>query len=218
MASTHLAQLRRRTPKPIRSLAWRVLTAVRRERPGLLMRYPLRAAPARVEAAPGYTVRAWQPGDDSGWIDLLNASGAFGRWDESRLVMEMDGLVRAAQFFALVAEGGQLVACTGVLARPLAGRPALEIAWVARHPGHAGRKLGLAVVTHAMEAALAQPGAPPLYLYTDDHRLTAIRMYLDLGFVPDLTSHRSYPRRWQGAFLALARRKGPSGSSAAVCE
>ena len=80
-------------------------------------------------------------------------------------------------------------------------------------PAHSGNQLGLAVMVRAMRAALALPGRRPVYLYTDHHRLTAIAMYLDLGFAPDLTSHRSYPGRWEAVFRALARRGRRTGKS-----
>lgn len=190
---------------------------LRRQRPGLLMRYARPAAPTEIEAPAGYEIRAWRPGDDEGWVDLLNASGAFGSWTPARLAAETRGLLREAQFFAV--QEGKLVAATGILARSLRRKPALELAWVARHPAHGGKELGRAVVIRALRAALALPGRRPVHLYTDDHRLTAIAIYLDLGFVPDLRSHRSYPGRWEAVFRALARRgQRATGSGEAAAD
>lgn len=188
----------------IRSAAWRALQVARRERPGLLMHYVPEGAPDEVAAADGYEIRAWQPGDEDAWVELMVASGAVGEWDLARLNRETRGLVRRAQFFAVWDR--TLVAATGILDRPLRGRPALELAWVVRHPAHVGNQLGLAVITRALRAALALPGERPVYLYTDDHRLTAIAIYLDLGFAPDLSSHRSFRARWEAVFRALALR------------
>lgn len=202
--------LRRRTPKQVRRAAWWMLRTARRERPALLMRYGLSVAPPEIAAPAGYELRAWRPGDDGRWVDLMNASGAFGRWDRARLSTETRGLLRETQSFAV--QGERLVAATGILDRPLSGRPALELAWVVRDPAHSGKQLGTSAMVRALRAALALPGGRPVYLYTDAHRLTAIRIYLDFGFVPDLTSHRSYPLRWEAVFRDLAVR----GSSPAL--
>ncbi|MGE3075581.1 MAG: GNAT family N-acetyltransferase [Dehalococcoidia bacterium] len=134
----------------------------------------------------------------------MNASDTFGEWDAERLRRENEGLIREAQVFAV--ENGRLVAATGVLERPLRGKPALEMAWVTRHPAHAGLGLGRAVFIRALREVLARRPGTLVYLYTDDHRLTAIEMYLDLGFVPELRSDRSYPGRWERVFVALVRR------------
>jgi GNAT superfamily N-acetyltransferase len=173
------------------------------------------SAPSPSHVASPYTVRAWRPGDEAGWVALLHESGAFGDWDLARLKQETRGLVPEAQFFAC--HEGQIVAATGVLDRPLGGQPGLEIAWVVRHPRHAGHELGLAVTTRALRAAAELRPPRPIYLYTDDHRLTAVAMYLKLGFVPDTRAHHSYAARWEAVLSALqSREQRPDGASPGV--
>ena len=185
--------------------AWRMLHIVRRERPALLMRYVRLEPPREAAIPPGYQIRSRQPGDDDRWVELLQACATFGDWDLDRLASEMRGLLRDVQFFAI--HDGMLVASTGILERQLRGRPGLELAWVARHPEHRGNLLGLSVTVRALRAGLASSPGRPIHLHTDDHRLTAIGMYLDLGFAPDLTGHRSFPRRWEAVFRDLVRRR-----------
>ena len=164
-----------------------------------------RTAPIKDAAPPpGYAVRAFRPGDEREWLALLNASGAFGDWDELRLSRETRDLLPEAQMFA--EQEGRLVAATGVLERPLRGKPALEMAWVTRDPRDAGNGLGRTVFVRSLHAIRELYPRTPVYLYTDDHRLTAIAMYLDLGFAPELRSHKSYPVRWERVFIELARR------------
>ena len=182
--------------EPISARATRIADAARNDRAG------------RRGAAVGYEIRTWQPGDNEQWVALLEATGTFGKWSSERLAAETVGLIRDAQFFAV--QGATIVAATGLVSRPLAGRPALEVAWVARHPAHRGHELGRSLVVRALRAAEEMPGSAPIYLYTDDHRLTAIDLYLDVGFVPDLTRHRSYPARWEEVFrgACVPRAKG----------
>ncbi|MGE0598384.1 MAG: GNAT family N-acetyltransferase [Dehalococcoidia bacterium] len=195
---------RERVPKPVRTAGWQAWARLKRQKPGLLMRFAGAIPDAEPVLSPGYELRTWLPGDDAQWLALMNASGAFGEWDAARLARENAGLVAEAQVFAVY--GGSLVAATGVLERPLRGKPALEMAWVTRHPAHAGHGLGRAVFLRSLcEILRTRPGTL-VYLYTDDHRLTAIAMYLDFGFVPELRSHRSYAGRWERVFVALARR------------
>lgn len=196
-------------PRPVRAIGWNALQWVKHETPALLMLHVGGELPARTFVADGYALRRWQPGDDSGWIALLNQSGAFGGWDEQRLARETAGLLRESQYFAL--SGSKLVAGAGVLERPLREHSALEIGWVVRDPDYKDKHLGLRVTEAALIHAREVAGARPVYLYTDDHRLTAIEMYVDLGFVPDLHSHRSYARRWERVFRELALRRRTSG-------
>ena len=206
-----VSTLRKHTPKPLRTVAWRTLNLFQRGRPALLMRH-VTIVPAAVVPPSGYEIRTWQPGDNEQWVALLEATGTFGKWSSERLAAETVGLIRDAQFFAV--HGATIVAATGLVSRLLAGRPALEVAWVARHPAHRGHELGRSLLVRALRAAEEMPGSRPIYLYTDDHRLTAIDLYLDVGFVPDLTRHRSYPARWEEVFRGLACRRRRAASSA----
>ncbi|MEO8541845.1 MAG: GNAT family N-acetyltransferase [bacterium] len=202
------ATWRRRVPRPLRAVGWKVLNAIKHEQPGLLMRYQGVSDLVEMPLPPGYELRPLREGDQQGWVALLNESGAFGEWDYERLERETHGLIRSAQFF--VEHDGELVAATGVLDRPLRHEPALEIGWVVRAPNHTGMNLGRVVVVRALHEATRIADARTVYLYTDDHRLTAIALYLDIGFVPDLVAHRSYKSRWQAVFAALDRRGAPS--------
>ena len=177
--------------------------------PGLLMRYTPASPPGEVAVPEPYTVRPWREGDDAGWIALFNASGEFEKWTEERLRREMRGLVREAQYFAC--HGDEIVAATGVLDRKLEGERAWEIAWVVRHPAHTGARLGAAVLAAATAAAVGLPERRPVFLYTDDHRLTAIELYLELGYEADLEAHAEYRERWAQVRERLAHRAANEG-------
>ncbi len=145
-------------------------------------------------------LRSFAAGDEPAWAGLLQANGELGVWDVARVERELAGdLIRVAQYF-VVAEGN-LVATTGVYARLRLDGPAYEIGWVAVAPAWRGRGLGAQVVAAAVRAALALPPRP-VYLLTDDHRVPALKVYLRLGFRPDM-SHPSYRGRWRRLARAL---------------
>ena len=168
--------------------------------PQLLMWYSGRRPPSREILAEGYRLRSFQSGDEPGWLELLKANGQLGTWDLTRIRGELEGtLVRGGQQFVVF---GELpVAAAGVYDRKREDRAAWEIGWVASHPEHRGRNLGRAATAAAVTVALGLPERP-VYLLTDDFRLPALKMYLRLGFIPDL-QHPSYPERWQRLFVQL---------------
>ena len=66
-------------------------------------------------------------------------------------------------------------------------------------PEHRGKSLGRALALTAI-ARSAREGYHVHRLFTDDHRVEAIRLYHDLNYVP-LVVHESHWERWE----ALAR-------------
>ena len=124
------------------------------------------------------------------WVELLNAGGELGPWNEERLRLETARLVPGTQVF--LTHGGLPVAGAGVYDRDPGS---WEIGWIAVHPEHRRRGLGEAVTRLALDRALDLPPRTIL-LYTEDHRLDALRLYLRLGFQPS-PRHRSHRRRWQ---------------------
>ena len=140
----------------------------------------------------GYALAA--PIDATLWAELLSAGGELGPWDEHRLRTETTCLVPGTQVF--VTHGPLPVACAGVYDRDSAS---WEIGWIAVRPGHRRCGLGQAVTLLALERARGLV-ARTILLFTQDHRLDAIRLYLRLGFRPALR-HRTHKRRW----LALSQ-------------
>lgn len=174
--------------------------------PQLLMWYEKTAPPPPPPLAPQFVLRRYGPGDEQGWCQLLSANGQLGVWQPERLQAEMHSQwARDGQIFAV--RDGQIVASAGVYERELAGRRAWEIGWVATHPRYQSQGLGTAVTVAAVKAALGFPPRP-IGLRTDDFRLPAIKVYLRLGFVPDLVDP-SYRARW----ALIGQKLGPEFAS-----
>jgi mycothiol synthase len=144
----------------------------------------LLARPPAVVLAPGYRLRAYEPGDDEGWFRLMRL--AFGEeWDGERLAPWLARILPDGWLFVVDGDGEPAVtamACHNPAPlHPFGG----ELGWVAGDPAHAGRGLGLAVCA-AVTARFLSASYRRIYLKTDDARLPAIRTYLKLGFVPFL--------------------------------
>ena len=185
--------------RPLRRAVWAVR---RRDSPPQLLMWYRGGVPPPLPPLPrpcGW--KPFEPGLVPSWIEMLNANGELGRWNEGRIRGEVASLAPGGQ--QLVVDRGRVVAAAGVYDRAAAGAPAWEIGWVACHPQYRGRGLGRQVVAAALVAALKLP-ARPIFLYTDDHRLPGISIYLRLGFEPDLGAEPSFAARWLRIRAALA--------------
>ena len=168
--------------------------------PQLVMWYPHPDPPALCALEEGYHLRPYCKGDEAGWVDLLNSNGELGKWSMERVEAEIRGnLVHRAQFFVFA--GRNIVAAAGVYEGRLNGEDCWEIGWVASDPKHRGKGLGRQATAAAVGAARSLPDRP-IFLKTDDFRIAAIKVYLQLGFVPDF-AHPSYKPRWQKIFARL---------------
>ena len=135
---------------------------------------------------PGYALRTYRPGDEDAWLAILN-TGDFGVWDRDRLDRMLAGerapLPREAIFFATRDDVPVGTAC--VFQGPLESGEVGELGWVAVHPDHRGRGLGLAICRAAL-TFVRDRGLHYCYLGTEDFRLAAIKTYLQLGFQPEI--------------------------------
>ena len=152
---------------------------------------------------PRYGLRTFRPGDEDAWVDLL-LTGEFGMWDRPRLDRMIAGdrapLPPAGIFF--VTAGEQLVgtACTFLYAGEHGD--IAELGWVVVHPRHRGHGLGLQVC-RAVLGFVRTLGIHYAYLLTEDFRLPAIKIYLALGFAPEMVDP-SHPAWWAAIMAAAA--------------
>jgi ribosomal protein S18 acetylase RimI-like enzyme len=209
--STHFGyRLRAALPeglkRPLRPAYQSMLSLVRREPlPPLLMRYGADVPPVVAPLKAPFTWKMFEPTDFPAWLELLNANGELGRWTAQSLAAETKELMPGTQHFVI--NEGRLVAGAGAYDRPMEHGVAWELRCVARRPEYKGAGLGEQVVAAAVTSAL-QLSPRPIVLFTDDHRIAGIGLYLRLGFVPDLEAHPSYRARWQAVGDELARLRG----------
>lgn len=160
----------------------------------------LHRVPPAPRYASGFRLRRAAPGDEAALAALLAAAFEDDTWTPQtvRERLTVEASVRAVY---VAARGNQIGATAS--ARYLPDRyPGMGyLHWVAAHPQYQGRGLGR-MVTLAALGHFRRSGCAGAVLETDDHRLPAIRLYLSLGFVPQMTAP-DHPRRWEAVMRAL---------------
>ncbi len=154
--------------------------------------------------AEDYDLRPYQPSDNQAWIDLLSL-GNFGRWDHDKLNRMIAGeqapMPLGGVYFAL--KDSQPVATACMFIYDIDGRECSQFGWLVVHPEHRGIGLGTDI-TRAVLRFIRQLGHNYVFLMTDDVRLSAIRIYLKLGFEPEFV-HPSHEERWKAIRHRLAQ-------------
>lgn len=159
----------------------------------------------RLEAlpAPAEPVVVAGPGDEAGLADLLD-SAFEEHWDVARVRRDLleDSTVRRT---FVVRDGARIVATASQ--RYVEDHPGTGyLHWVAAHPEARGRRLGRTATLAVLHAFLAD-GLHASVLETDDERLPAITVYLELGYVPVYRAD-GHEERWSQIFRALGERRG----------
>jgi ribosomal protein S18 acetylase RimI-like enzyme len=146
----------------------------------------------------GYVLRPYRQGDEASWLRLLNLAG-FPKWDRRRLDAYLGDAERR--------EGSRVVVKgTAIVAATFASRATLEqqvgvLDYVACHPQHRRKGLGLAVCTAVLKFLVGR-SYPGVTLNTYDSRLPAISLYLSLGFAPVMV-RGDMPSRWEAVMRGL---------------
>jgi mycothiol synthase len=159
----------------------------------LFMRRPtLDDLPAMPEPPPGYAVRLLRPGEEEGLAAVL--AKVFGpEWTVEKARAELvDAPDVAATYVVTWEDAPVATASARLLPDRFPGSGYLH--WVAGDPAHRGKGLGRLVtlrVLHHFRAA----GCRDSVLETDDERLPALRIYLDLDYIPEYTDP-THPERW----------------------
>ncbi len=142
----------------------------------------------------GYGLRTFRPSDEAAWLDVLSTVEDWG-WNNDRIKLDrmIEGerahLPHEGIWFATKDDVPVAAACG--FCYPDAG----ELGWVVTHPDHQSH--GLAVqICRATLLLLRQRGYRYAYLTTEDHRAKAIRMYLKLGFEPEMVD-ACHPAWWE---------------------
>lgn len=166
--------------------------------PQLVMRLSTLEHLPEIELKDGFSLHTEQPGSDACWEWIESA--AFGQ------PLKYDAM-RAEAAYApervwFVREHSQDVASASAFRRDqYPGEGYLHM--VATHPWCTGQGSGRLAVLAALHQ-FRREGLSSAVLTTDDHRLSAIRIYKSLGFEP-VMSHESHPERWRTIEEKLAQ-------------
>lgn len=157
--------------------------------------------PPAIDVPEGYRLRNYIEGDETRFYQVMASAGWQG-WDDERLAPWKARILPNGWFFAIHEASNQIVASAMAIhshapAHPFGG----ELGWVASDAAHRGKGLATLVVS-AVVRRLLEMGYHNLHLYTEDFRLTAIKIYLKLGFVPFLYTDAMY-KRWHDICSAV---------------
>jgi mycothiol synthase len=144
----------------------------------------------------GYALRTFRDGDEDSWLSVLG-TGGWDAWDRDRLdamlaggpaQVPRDGIVFATR-------DGRIVGAACPTLHGGDSMAAAEVGWVVVDTAHRGRGLARAIVT-AMLGLVRERGYRYAFLRTEPFRVPAIRLYLDLGFQPEMVDAR-HPAWWK---------------------
>ncbi|MBN1675568.1 MAG: GNAT family N-acetyltransferase [Kiritimatiellae bacterium] len=178
--------------------AARLLAAAGPKEPQLRMvwRPRGRATPLLPPVPRGYALRTFRPGDARGYVSAVQSAGLGKDWTTKTVPARLARAVPGGLFLVVHRKTRQIVAACAAEHSPRDGHPdAGELGWVAVHPAHRGKGLGLLVCAAALRRLL-DIGYGDVHLLTDDFRLPAIKTYLKLGFVPCLYA-AGMTKRWK---------------------
>lgn len=176
-----------------------------------MVRSSLDPLPEMPEMSP-YRLRTYQTGDEAAWAEIMNTGiGAGWTAERCRTFLTLQPAFRPSGLFFAVRDsssGEEVVGTACAWTKAPDERETGIVHMVCVHPRHRGHRLGYALVWATLRD-FRDRGFRRATLTTDDFRLSAIRAYLDLGFVPEMI-HPSHPLRWQAVMRALAERPRPA--------
>jgi mycothiol synthase len=172
------------------------------EKPQLHMTRPqLRDLPP-LELPAGMTLRTFRDGDDVTWNTLLQLGFGDTATVSFDPQMTREACYSPDRIYFLELDG-RAVATTSAYYRPQFRLDEGMIHFVSADPAVRGRGIGRLIVLAALQH-MQREGRRGAWLSTDDFRLAAIKVYLDLGFVP-LLMHDNQRRRWPAVLEKLKR-------------
>ena len=141
-----------------------------------------RILPMEIKLPEGYTIRAYQPGDENAWADMECAIGDFPSRETALSLFTQRYLADASQtgriLFA-IAPDGQIVGT--VIADNRAGH-VRTLNWVVVDEQHQRKGIGKALCKTALKLMRREDNAAPVWLHTQPWSWKAVLLYVSLGF------------------------------------
>ncbi|MEK8127116.1 GNAT family N-acetyltransferase [Paenibacillus filicis] len=153
---------------------------------------------SHVELPSGFTLQNYQPGYEKDWEEIIEQS--FGQFFDFSM-MEEDPSFHPSRIFFVISPEGNPVSTASAFWQEAWGPFTGYLHMVATYPDYRGMGLGYAVSLAAMQQMVADNRARAV-LQTDDHRLSAIKMYLKLGYKPKITKW-GHVYRWHRVLRQL---------------
>ncbi len=155
---------------------------------------PQLAACTQPALPPGYSLCYFSPGDEQAWAEIEAGAGEFSRTEQaldhfaSEFGLYIDAL-RTRCLFLTGSGGRKIGTATAWYSDDFRGGRWGRLHWVAIHRDYQGRGLARPLVTAAVNR-LSQLHARA-YLTSQTTSYKAIKLYLDYGFAPDMSTPRA---------------------------
>jgi len=157
----------------------------------------------------GYSFAVHAPEYAEQWIGIMNGSIGDG-WTVEKFhqsMLALPGLCPEGIFYVIDDKNAAVATASGVLNNAgITGTGQLHM--VAVGVSHRGLRLGAPISAKAVNY-LYDRGMDRIMLTTDDFRLPAIKIYLNLGFIPVLYDD-TMPGRWKTAAALINRTALPA--------
>jgi GNAT superfamily N-acetyltransferase len=155
--------------------------------PVAMIRKDLEAIPDYV-LAPGYRLRAYQPGDEELWRQIHLLSDRYHTFHPDLFFQEFGydrGVLEERQLYLCDVQGSAIGTATAWFNDCYKGQVYGRVHWVAIVPQEQGKGLSKALMTGVCNR-LRELDHSRAYLTTSTVRIQAINLYLKFGFVPEI--------------------------------
>jgi mycothiol synthase len=148
----------------------------------------------------GYTLRQLRSGDEVPYDDLFHLAFA----DEGRFQETIERTLPSGFFVVEHLASRELVAsCVAMRGSSSPRHKAGQLGWLVTDPSHTRKGLGT-IVSAAVTNRFVEEGYERPFLGTEDFRITAISIYLNLGWRPHIYRDDMEPR-WRSIYGRLGR-------------
>ncbi len=136
----------------------------------------------------GYSLRMYRPGDEQVWVEIQAVADRYNEITPALFVQEFgreDALPAERQLYICDAAGTAIGTATAWFSNHYHGQLFGRVHWVAIVPNQQGRGLAKPLMT-AVCHCLQKLGHSQAYLTTSNARISAINLYLQFGFKPQI--------------------------------
>lgn len=140
----------------------------------------------------GFAVRNYRRSEGYIWTRIQKAADPYIKIDDELFVREFkrDLLAMEDRSFYLTTDAGEEIGTITAWWQPdMNGKTWGQVHWVAIHPDYQGQGLSKPMMSVAM--ARLKQSHERCFLDTSTGRIPAIKLYLDFGFIPDLSRENS---------------------------
>ncbi|MDB0053304.1 GNAT family N-acetyltransferase [Alphaproteobacteria bacterium] len=155
---------------------------------------PIKMKPKDIVVPEGFLLRNFKEQDVDDLLSIFLLS-QLNYWNKEKFDKNIKGFVEKGFFVVTDKSTQKVVATMAARVRPSRNqRKSGDIGWLCTDPKYRGKGLGYIVAAASVNCLLSN-GYDDIYVNTDDDRLSAIKIFLKLGFKPSMYK-KTMLRRW----------------------